>query len=249
MGFFSAIGSFISGLGRGISSVISGVASWVTENILKIEKTGPYNSRTATVEETKKINELLNKCIDNYKKEAEKYDDMAEEILETQFNLMKSKLEEINNISSEKIIEDYIFKSFENNLKYIKKNVYKIYSKQISNVFSLNNNDLLEILKLNAGDNKNNKLKKLGIDAITSANNQLMQELSKFVLEQQNFISDRLNEYMENVKRTLKATELETQKIIEAKAGDKNSYDFLSNKYQKLLNELKLLDEILERGN
>lgn len=257
MGFWSSIASFgksvLSGIGRAISSgigkVVSGVASWVAENIFNLRDAGSYNSETASVDETKKINELLNNCIESYRKEAEKYDEMAEVILEEQFNLLRNKLIEINEISSEKIIEDYIFKSFENNLLYIKKDLEKIYSKQIANVFSLNNNNLLDILKLDKGKEKNDKLKKLGIETITKANNQLMEELSNFVLEQQVFISERLNEYMENVKRTLKATELETQRIIDAKAGDKNSYDYLSKKYTTLLKQLELLEKILEREN
>lgn len=257
MGFWSSIarigGTILSGIGRaitsGIGKVVSGVASWVAENVLSLRDAGSYDSKTASVDETKKINELLNKCIESYRKEAEKYDEMAEVILEDQFNLLRDKLIEINSISSEKIIEDYIFKSFENNLIYIKKDLDKIYSKQIANVFSLSNNNLLDILKLDKGKEKNDKLRKLGIDTITRANEQLMQELSKFILEQQIFISERLNEYMENVKRTLKTTELETQKIIDAKSGDKGSYDYLSKKYNMLLNKLELLDNILERGN
>ena len=229
MGFFSFIGNAISGvisagkaLLSGAREIVSGVASWVARNVLSLEEAGSFNVKTATPEETKKINELLEKCIESYRKEAEEYDKLAEIILEEQFNLLREKLVEINKIGSEKIIEDYIFKSFENNLVYIKKDLDKIYSKQIANVFSFTNPTLLKILELDRGKEKNDKLRKLGIDTITKANEQLMQELSNFVLEQQAFISERLNEYMENVKRTLKATELETQKIIDAKAGDKS---------------------------
>lgn len=162
MGFwssvFSGIGSFLSGIGRAVTSTIGAVASWVSEKISSLGEAGSYEPRTASVDETRKINELLENCIRSYSKEAEKYDEIAEDILEEQFRILRERLIEINNISSEKIIEDYIFKSFENNLSYIKKDLNKIYSKQISNVFSLNNNKLLDILKLDKGSEKNRRI-------------------------------------------------------------------------------------------
>lgn len=250
MGFwssvFSGIGSFLSGIGRAVTSTIGAVASWVSEKISSLGEAGSYEPRTASVDETRKINELLENCIRSYSKEAEKYDEIAEEILEGQFRILRERLIEINNISSEKIIEDYIFKSFENNLSYIKKDLNKIYSKQISNVFSLNNNKLLDILKLDKGSEKNRRLRELGIETITKANDKLMKEVKNFVEEQQTFISNRLSEYMVNIKQTLVATQLETEKIINAKTEGVDS-EFLLKKYNSLLEELELLEDILER--
>lgn len=250
MGFwssvFSGIGSFLSGIGRAVTSTIGAVASWVSEKISSLGEAGSYEPRTASVDETRKINELLENCIRSYSKEAEKYDEIAEEILEEQFRILRERLIEINNISSEKIIEDYIFKSFENNLSYIKKDLNKIYSKQISNVFSLNNNKLLDILKLDKGSEKNRRLRELGIETITKANDKLMKEVKNFVEEQQTFISNRLSEYMVNIKQTLVATQLETEKIINAKTEGVDS-EFLLKKYNSLLEELELLEDILER--
>lgn len=250
MGFwssvFSGIGSFLSGIGRAVTSTIGAVASWVSEKISSLGEAGSYEPRTASVDETRKINELLENCIRSYSKEAEKYDEIAEDILEEQFRILRERLIEINNISSEKIIEDYIFKSFENNLSYIKKDLNKIYSKQISNVFSLNNNKLLDILKLDKGSEKNRRLRELGIETITKANDKLMKEVKNFVEEQQTFISNRLSEYMVNIKQTLVATQLETEKIINAKTEGVDS-EFLLKKYNSLLEELELLEDILER--
>lgn len=250
MGFwssvFSGIGSFLSGIGRAVTSTIGAVASWVSEKISSLGEAGSYEPRTASVDETRKINELLENCIRSYSKEAEKYDEIAEDILEEQFRILRERLIEINNISSEKIIEDYIFKSFENNLSYIKKDLNKIYSKRISNVFSLNNNKLLDILKLDKGSEKNRRLRELGIETITKANDKLMKEVKNFVEEQQTFISNRLSEYMVNIKQTLVATQLETEKIINAKTEGVDS-EFLLKKYNSLLEELELLEDILER--
>lgn len=250
MGFwssvFSGIGSFLSGIGRAVTSTIGAVASWVSEKISSLGEAGSYEPRTASVDETRKINELLENCIRSYSKEAEKYDEIAEDILEEQFRILRERLIEINNISFEKIIEDYIFKSFENNLSYIKKDLNKIYSKRISNVFSLNNNKLLDILKLDKGSEKNRRLRELGIETITKANDKLMKEVKNFVEEQQTFISNRLSEYMVNIKQTLVATQLETEKIINAKTEGVDS-EFLLKKYNSLLEELELLEDILER--
>ena len=61
---------------------------------------------------------------------------------------IKPKLVEINEVSGKKIIDDYIFKAFKMNLEHIRKELDKIYSKQIANVFSLNNNNLLVYTKI-----------------------------------------------------------------------------------------------------
>lgn len=260
MGWFSGVCSFISGAARAVGNVvggavkalsggglslISGIASWVKENILGLEETPSYDPKEATVDETKKVNELLEKCIKSYSEEAEEYDELAKAIIEDQCLLLSQKLTEINEISNKKIIDDYIFKAFELNLNHIKKDLDKIYSKQIVNVFSLNNNDLLDILKLDKGKDKQDKLRELAVNTITKANDILVEELSKFIKEQQNFISLKLEEYMENIKNDSIAAKNATEQILKSTQEDREYRLNLEKNYKTLINKLNLLDEIL----
>lgn len=260
MGFWSGLWSAAKAVGGAIASglksvagyvldnapsIISGVASWVKENILGLEETPSYNPQEATVDETKKINELMEKCITSYKEEAEKYDELAQFIIEEQFTLLEKKLLEINKASSEKVIDDYIFESFHSNFHHIKKGLDHIYSKQISDVFSLNNNELLDILLLDKGDKKRKALQKLAINTIIQANKKLTGELSEFIEEQQSFIIEKLNSYMQNIKNDFVIAKNATEEILASIEEDKSYRIQLESSYQSLIGKMNLLKEIL----
>jgi hypothetical protein len=247
MGFWSAIGGALKAIGSVIFAPAR-VIGWVAEKIFSLGDTPSYNSSTATVDETKKVNELLEKCIKGYSGEAEEYDKLAQNIIKDNFHTIEGKLSEINKASDTPIIDDFVFESFKNNTKNINKSLDKIYSKQISNTFSLNNNKLLDILKLDKGNNKNDKLRNLAINTVTKANNTLLCELSDFTKEQQNFISSKLSEYMTNRKNTLMTSKNETEKILASLEKDDNERTQLKNYYGNLLNEINLLGKILNLG-
>jgi hypothetical protein len=248
MGFWSAIGGALKAVGGLLFGGTGRVIGWLAEKIFNLGDTPSYNSSTATVDETKKVNELLEKCIQGYSKEAEEYDKLAQNIIKANFQTIEEKLSEINKVSDKPIIDNFVFESFKNNTKNINKSLDKIYSKQISNTFSLNNNKLLDILKLDKGNNKNDKLRDLAINTVTKANNTLLCELSDFTKEQQNFISSKLSEYMTNRKNTLMTSKNETEKILASLEKDDNERTQLKNYYSNLLNEINLLGNILNLG-
>lgn len=249
MGFWSSvwggIKSCVKKAAGFIAKKIPIIGDWIYENILGLDEAPSYNPKSATIDETKKINELLEKCISSYSKEAGEYDEFAKKIIEEQFFELKNKLTEINTITGEKIIDDYIFKSFDNNLKYINKDLDKIYSKQISNVFSLNNSKLLEILDSDKGREKKNRLRDLAINTITNANNTLFNTLSKFIKEQQEFISTKLDAYMKNRKNESIAAQKETENILKSVEKDNAERIKLEKIYDEKLKKLDLLNEIL----
>ncbi|WP_071124477.1 hypothetical protein [Leptotrichia massiliensis] len=248
MGFWSAIGGALKAVGGLLFGGTGRVIGWLAEKIFNLGDTPSYNSSTATVDETKKVNELLEKCIQGYSKEAEEYDKLAQNIIKANFYTIEEKLSEINKASDKPIIDNFVFESFKSNTKNINKSLNKIYSKQISNTFSLNNNKLLDILKLDKGNKKNDKLRDLAVDTVTKANNTLLCELSDFTKEQQNFISGKLSEYMTNRKNTLMTSKNETEKILASLEKDDNERTQLKNYYGNLLNEINLLGKILNLG-
>ena len=248
MGFWSAIGGALKAVGGLLFGGTGRVIGWLAEKIFNLGDTPSYNSSTATVDETKKVNELLEKCIQGYSKEAEEYDKLAQNIIKANFYTIEEKLSEINKASDKPIIDNFVFESFKSNTKNINKSLNKIYSKQISNTFSLNNNKLLDILKLDNGNKKNDNLRDLAVDTVTKANNTLLCELSDFTKEQQNFISGKLSEYMTNRKNTLMTSKNETEKILASLEKDDNERTQLKNYYGNLLNEINLLGKILNLG-
>ena len=248
MGFWSAIGGALKAVGGLLFGGTGRVIGWLAEKIFNLGDTPSYNSSTATVDETKKVNELLEKCIQGYSKEAEEYDKLAQNIIKANFYTIEEKLSEINKASDKPIIDNFVFESFKSNTKNINKSLNKIYSKQISNTFSLNNNKLLDILKLDKGNKKNDKLRDLAVDTVTKANNTLLCELSDFTKEQQNFISGKLSEYMTNRKNTLMTSKNETEKILASLEKDDNERTQLKNYYGNLLIEINLLGKILNLG-
>ena len=248
MGFWSAIGGALKAVGGLLFGGTGRVIGWLAEKIFNLGDTPSYNSSTATVDETKKVNELLEKCIQGYSKEAEEYDKLAQNIIKANFYTIEEKLSEINKASDKPIIDNFVFESFKSNTKNINKSLNKIYSKQISNTFSLNNNKLLDILKLDKGNKKKDKLRDLAVDTVTKANNTLLCELSDFTKEQQNFISGKLSEYMTNRKNTLMTSKNETEKILASLEKDDNERTQLKNYYGNLLNEINLLGKILNLG-
>lgn len=229
----------------GAADILHGITRWFEGDVSRIREVPEYSPNNAGIEETKKVNELLDKCVRGYGKEAEEYDEIAKKIIKNQFDLLEDKLIEINLTSKEKIVEDYIFQIFENNSTQIIKNLDKIYSKQISNVFSLNNNKLLDILKMPSGKEKGDKIENLAISTITNANNNLVDELTKFIKEQQRFITTKLENYIEDRKNNLLTAKNETEKIINSFSKDKNQRLDMQNKYVELLENLNILEKII----
>ncbi|MEX6494326.1 hypothetical protein [Fusobacterium animalis] len=106
------------------------------------------------------VNKLIWKCIDNYSGEAEEYEIVVKKIVRTHFQKIKTLLEEVNEINEEDepIIDDNIFNIFRLKSKEIIRSLNDVYTRQIINVFSLNNNELIDILKKEKDIGKKNDL-------------------------------------------------------------------------------------------
>jgi hypothetical protein len=244
MGFLSFLGNVANAV---VNGILGSVGGWIVEKIFSLGDRSSYDSRTATVDQTKEENEQLEKCIQKYSEESEKYDKLAQNIIKANSHTMEEKLSEINK-TLDTPIDNFVFEAFKNNTKNINKDLDKIYSKQISDTFSLNNSELSDILKLDKGNNKKDKLRDLAINTVTKANNTLLCKLYDLTKEQQNFISDKLSEYMTNRKNTLMTSKNETEKILASLEKDDSERTQLKNYYENLLDKINLLEKILNLG-
>ena len=171
---------------------------------------------------------------------------MTQKVVTERFEKIKELLDKVNKMSTPPIIDEYIFQIFQLKLKEINESLDNIYSKQISNVFSLNNNKLLSILKLDKGFEKKNKLNNLAKETIENANRELTKNLQEAVNKQQNFIMEKLNKYMEDRQNILETSKKETENIIDSLGKDKEERQKLEAKYDNIIEKLDFLENLME---
>ena len=255
MGWFSSFCSTVSSfVSSGISKVkdfvsgaTSNVVSWI-KNIFSLNEAPSYDPKTATVDETKKINELIGKCVDNYSGEAEEYEIEVKKIVRTRFQKIKTLLEEVNEINEEDepIIDDNIFNIFRLKSKEIIRSLDNIYTRQIVNAFSLNNNELIDILKKEKGIGKKNDLTNLAKKTLKKANDELLKALAENVKEQQEFIETKLENYLKDRVNLLETSKRESENILKILGENKEKRFKLEKKYDYIINKLKILEDLME---
>ena len=254
MGWFSSLCSTVGSLiSSGVSKVkdfVSGAASkvvsWV-KNVFSLNEAPSYDPETATVDETKKINELIGKCVEDYSEEAEEYEIEVKEIVRKRLKKIKTLLEEVNEINEEDepIIDDNIFNIFRLKSKEIVKSLDNVYTRQIVNVFSLNNNELIDILKKEKGIGKKNDLTNLAKRTLKEANDNLLKALDESVKEQQEFIETKLENYLKDRQDLLETSKKETEKIIQTSEKDKEERLKLQAKYDNIIDKLGVLENLM----
>ena len=257
MGFFSAVFSVaksavksvvstvVGAVTSGIGGLVSGAVSWIKENILGLNETPSYNPETATVDETKKVNELIEKCIEGYNKESKQCDNETKQIIEGYFKEITKKLKEINEEEEFSIIEDYIFDIFEMRVEEVKRTLDNVYSKQISNVFSLNNSNLLDILRMDKGIEKKKKLNNLAKSTLKKAYEKIKDVSKEAINEQQRFIMEKLLVYIENRQNLLETSKRETENILEKPKNEKGEILEKQAKYDNIIDKLNMLGKLM----
>ena len=258
MGFFD----FIGDLARGavdfvrntsvfdkIVEIGEGIADWF-KDVFNIGDAPSYDKDTATIDETKKVNEILQTYIEKCLNISEKYDNISKDEINKYFSQIKDSLTGINKISenstenSDKIIEDYIFESLELNRQTTLKSLDKIYSNEIKDAYSLSNGELLDILKLEQGREKKKKMNEFSIETLSEANEFLFDELKNSINQQQNLVDKKLRDYMNSREEETKRSIEKINEILDSvKTGEKEKQE-LKNNYVELLDEVKLFDEI-----
>ena len=197
-GIVSAGKAVLGGIGNVIGTgaqIISNAVEWVYEKIKGVGDTPSYKPEEATVEQTKTINQLIQKCVDSYGDEARGYEDVAKEILEAYMQDIQDSLEPFRD---GKTIPEYVFKSLQQETKFLTKSLDNLYFDGISRAFSLNNNKLLDILELEAGTEKENKLQKMAIETLDKTHTVFVDKIKEFLEEQQELIVKELKELKEN---------------------------------------------------
>ena len=225
------------------------ITDWF-KNIFNIGDTPSYDKDNATIDDTKKINKILQTYIENSLEISKKYDDISKEQINKYFSQIKNGLTDINEISqnntenSDKVIEDYIFDSLELNKQSVLKSLDKIYSNKIRDAYSLSNSELLNILKMKQGREKRKKMNEFSANTLKNANTFLFSELKESIAQQQKLVGKKLENYMNSREEETKRSIEKINEILDSvKTGEKEKQE-LKNNYVELLDEVKLFDEI-----
>ena len=222
------------------------IVDWF-KNIFNIGDTPSYDKDNATIDDTKKINKILQTYIKNSLKISKKYDELSKNEINKYFEQIKKGLNEISQNNTEnfdKVIEDYIFDSLELNRQSTLKSLDKIYSNRIKDAYSLSNDELLDILKMEKGREKRKKINEFSINTLKNANKFLFDELKSSISQQQNLVDKKLENYMNLREEETKRSIEKINEILDSiKTGEKEKLQ-LKNSYVELLNEVKLFDEI-----
>ena len=157
-------------------------------------------------------------------------------------------LEEVNEINEEDepIIDDNIFSIFRLKSKEIIRSLDNIYTRQIVNAFSLNNNELIDILKKEKGIGKKNDLTNLAKKTLKKANDELLKALAENIKEQQEFIETKLENYLKDRVNLLETSKKETEKIIQMSEKDKEERLKLQANYNHIIDKLEILKDLME---
>ena len=157
-------------------------------------------------------------------------------------------LEEVNEINEEDepIIDDNIFNIFRLKSKEIIRSLDNIYTRQLVNVFSINNNELIDILKKEKGIGKKNDLTNLAKKTLKKANDELLKALAENVKEQQEFIEAKLENYLKDRVNLLETSKRESENILKILGENKEKCFKLEKKYDYIINKLKILEDLME---
>lgn len=236
-GAANLVGGIINTGRKIIGGVISGAAKWVLEKISGISDTPSYTPESATIDQTKIVNQMISKCVDSYGKEAKKLEDFAKELLEEYLN---KTIEILTPLENQEVIPSYIINLLEYETKVLKESIDNVYMTSIENTFSLNNSNLLDILQLDPGEEKQKKLQVLAISTLEKSNEIFKEKISKFFLKQQKVILKELNRLKQQIENSKISTEKEFKKIEDQKGKSQEALAAKICELQNIIDKLKL---------
>lgn len=213
--------------------IVGKITKWIYNKFVK------YDSKTATIDDTKDINEILEKCIDHYKSEAKKFDEVFISYANRQINEVIRILREVDQKS--KIINESVFFQLEYQKNIILKTLKYTHSKKLDNIFSLNNNKLLDILKLEDDKSREAGLKKLVLEGLEKASIDSIDELEEVLKYQEKIILKEIEKNNNLLEEQFKGELREIQEI--QTALKENEEEILKKKfsYNSILIKLEKL--------
>lgn len=206
----------------------------LSKNAVSLINLGQFIPKTASILKTKEINKQLFNLVGNFSKVSKPFEKLGVDILDNYSNTIKNT---INNFSSENKLPNFLSHSLELKTNSLKREITDLYEKEIGNIFSLNNESLLNILEKNTGLNKETSLKEFALESVEKTHNKLILELKEHSKNQQELIKSELHilnnsklKESENLEREFESI----RKCYEDEVAMKNKINNLNNVLYKL---------------
>lgn len=231
--FVNTIGNFI----KSGSLVVNNTVTWIKEKILGLGQTPSYNYQTSSIDETKIINQLLEKCIVGYGNQAKEYEQLAKDILNEYLIKIDESLEPFK--QGDIVLPNYVFKLLSEESRILSHGVDNLFYDNIAKVFSFNNNNLLDILRLEAGKEKEEMLEKLAKETLESTYSFFIEKIKEFLKFQGDCINNELNNFKKHQEEEGKNIE---NSLKEIQNKIKNNFDMTKD-----IRNLEIRKQKLER--
>lgn len=253
MGLFSAIGSAFRSVGRKIGKGVETLGEWtgieILENIGRgiqsacsevsrdTGKVESYDKDMARLEETKQINMILTEFALKLEKKADEIEQTAIKESKVYFEklvkeLSNSKSDTGINISKLKRTMDKVEMKIKGNLKlYISKRV------------SIDDSECLEVLKMNAGLEKETTMKKFSEKILQLGLKNLVDDVRNVIKEQNYIMTDIIEEKLQDIKFNLNKKVEEFSLLEESKLKTEAEMNKLKN---ELITKIQLSEACID---
>jgi hypothetical protein len=258
MGWFGkAIRSIGRAIGRGVEKVgevtgiekikqvgrgIQDACREKTDDLAKdTSQAQEYDKEKARIEETRRINEILSAYSLSLEEQADELERNCIKESSEFFDRLIGYLEESN--SKELTVNTKrLKKAFKDIEKTIDGNIKRHLAKRVS----LDDSECLEILKMAPGEMKKRAMKRFGQQVFREGLNQLSDKIRDMILEQQEYLSEVLEDHMQEVMNLVQKQHQEWEQIEELKNRDEEQ---LKKQTESIEFRIRLCDYALEEIN
>ncbi|MGY0372334.1 hypothetical protein [Clostridium sp. JNZ J1-5] len=213
MVFFSFISSCAKSVGRAIGKGVEKVGEWTGSETLQnigqgiqsacedvskdTGKTDRYDKERARLEETKRINMILTEF-------SLKLEKKADEIECTAINESKVYFKELmNELHKSKANTGINVSRIERTMSRVEREIKGNLKTYISKRVSIDDSECLQVLKLDAGSSKENKMRKFSEKILQQGLNNLVKDVKVVIKEQNDILTDVIGEKLEDIKFNL----------------------------------------------
>lgn len=240
MGFWSSVGSLVS---KAVSSTVKVISNIVANpipplvtgpfpiiklaaQIIKYFKNRRYDSNTASPEETRAISRDLAEYAKTFHKEAERVEAELMTIANDYFDKVIDQLEEMQAVDS--FLRQLPIQDLKKESATLRKLIKGGIKKEIDHAFSLDNDELTNILSIDADVEREKKITQFSNTVMKKAINSYMKKIEELSDQQQEMVQELILSRVEQMSKTIQ----NQNKLLE-------DLQTAKNKDESALNEVK----------
>lgn len=205
-----------------------------------------YDSKNASLDETEAVNRMLAEFSLNMQKKADEFEKDAINDAKAYFEEFLARLEEIQDANVSELKLELPINNVRKEMRNLEKKVQGSIKKYVSSKISQDNQEVMEILKMKAGEEKTNKIKKLADRVLSEALDIFAKKVKKTVEAQGKIISNLLEGNLNQITATMKAQSEAYEELERAKATGEQE---LQNKKKEIDYVISLCDLAISEIN